>query len=174
MWGRDAGFQTAGCNLCTGGCLTMHIPEEPPMMSRERLVMSPARLTVILLAVLSLVSLLALPAAAQQPPRIVFIGDSLTAGLGVGASETYVERLREKLGEKGLAIEAVNAGVSGDTTSGGLSRLDWSVPDGTDGVVLALGGNDALRGIPVAETRANLAAAIENLQNATSPCCWPA
>ena len=135
-------------------------------MSRERLVMSPAILTVILLTALGLVffSLFVPPAAAQQPVRIVFVGDSLTAGLGVETGKGYVDRLQAKLEEKGLPIEAVNAGVSGDTTAGGLSRLDWSVPDDTNGVVLALGGNDALRGIPVEKSRANLAAAIENLQ----------
>ena len=135
-------------------------------MSRERLVMSPAILTVILLTALGLVffSLFVPPAAAQQPVRIVFVGDSLTAGLGVETGKGYVDRLKAKLEEKGLPIEAVNAGVSGDTTAGGLSRLDWSVPDDIDGVVLALGGNDALRGIPVEKSRANLAAAIENLQ----------
>ena len=135
-------------------------------MSRERLVMSPAILTTILLTALGLVlfSLFVLPAAAQQPVRIVFVGDSLTAGLGVETGKGYVDRLKAKLEEKGLPIEAVNAGVSGDTTAGGLSRLDWSVPDDIDGVVLALGGNDALRGIPVEKSRANLAAAIENLQ----------
>ena len=140
-------------------------------MSRERLVMSPAIVISSLLAavVLFFAALLPQPAAAQQPVRIVFVGDSLTAGLGVGPGEAYVDRLQAMLGEKGLPIEAVNAGVSGDTTAGGLSRLDWSVPDGTDGVVLALGGNDALRGIPVAETRANLAAAIENLQARNIP-----
>ena len=135
-------------------------------MSRERLVMSPAILAVILLMALGLVlfSLFVPPAAAQQPVRIVFVGDSLTAGLGVETGKSYVDRLQAKLEEKGLPIEAVNAGVSGDTTAGGLSRLDWSVPDDTNGVVLALGGNDALRGIPVEKSRANLAAAIENLQ----------
>lgn len=140
-------------------------------MSRERLVMSPAALFAALLAaaVLIFTALQPIPATAQQPLRIVFVGDSLTAGLGVEAGESYVDRLQAMLGEKGLPIEAVNAGVSGDTTAGGLSRLNWSVPDGTDGVVLALGGNDALRGIPVAETRANLAAAIEGLKARNIP-----
>ena len=140
-------------------------------MSRERLVMSPAALLSGLLAAMVLIvaALLPQPAGAQQPLRIVFVGDSLTAGLGVGPGEGYVERLQAMLGKEGLPVEAVNAGVSGDTTAGGLSRLDWSVPDGTDGVVLALGGNDALRGIPVAETRANLAAAIESLQARNIP-----
>ena len=140
-------------------------------MSRERLVMSPAALLSGLLAAMVLIvaALPPQPAGAQQPLRIVFVGDSLTAGLGVGPGEGYVERLQAMLGKEGLPVEAVNAGVSGDTTAGGLSRLDWSVPDGTDGVVLALGGNDALRGIPVAETRANLAAAIESLQARNIP-----
>ncbi|WP_428977264.1 arylesterase [Salaquimonas pukyongi] len=125
-----------------------------------------AALLVALLApfCLMLAMMMPLPAKAQEPVRIVFLGDSLTAGFGLGPGEAYVERLGAMLKEKGLSVEIVNAGVSGDTTAGGLSRLDWSVSDGTKGVVLALGGNDALRGIPVEETRNNLATAIETLK----------
>lgn len=90
---------------------------------------------------------------APQPLRIVAFGDSLTAGLGVAAADAFPAKLQRALGGHNPAVEIVNAGVSGDTTSGGLARLDWSVPDGTAGVILELGANDALRGIDPAVTR---------------------
>lgn len=101
---------------------------------------------------------------AQEPPEIVFLGDSLTAGLGVERQDGFPERLSGMLAEEGLPIHLVNAGSSGDTSAGGLSRLDWSVPDTVDGVVVALGANDALRGIPVERTRENLATIIARLK----------
>ena len=85
--------------------------------------------------------------AAEPPLKIVALGDSLTAGLGLPAGETFPARLTAALSAKGLAVMIENAGVSGDTASGGLDRLDWSVPDGTDAVILELGANDALRGL---------------------------
>jgi acyl-CoA thioesterase-1 len=100
-----------------------------------------------------------LPATAQvpaKPVKIVVLGDSLTAGFGLPASAAFPARLQNALKTKGLAVEMVNAGVSGDTTSGGRDRLDWSVPQGTDGVILELGANDALRGIDPKITRAAL------------------
>jgi acyl-CoA thioesterase-1 len=84
--------------------------------------------------------------AAERPLSIVALGDSLTAGYGLPANDAFPVQLQRALVAKGLAVHIVNAGVSGDTTSGGLSRLDWSVPDGTDAVILELGANDALRG----------------------------
>jgi len=84
--------------------------------------------------------------AAERPINIVALGDSLTAGYGLPASEAFPVQLQRALAAKGLAVNIANAGVSGDTTTGGLSRLDWSVPDGTDAVILELGANDALRG----------------------------
>ncbi len=87
---------------------------------------------------------------AQPTPRtvkLVALGDSLSAGYNLPASAAFPAVLEQALRQKGLRVEVANAGVSGDTTQGGLERLDWSVPDGTDGVILELGANDALRGI---------------------------
>jgi acyl-CoA thioesterase-1 len=78
---------------------------------------------------------------------MVVLGDSLSAGLGLQASAAFPERLQKALQVKGIAVEMTNAGVSGDTSSGGRDRLDWSVPDGTDAVIVELGANDALRGL---------------------------
>jgi len=91
--------------------------------------------------------------AADKPVTIVALGDSLTAGLGLKANEAFPAKLQQALAAKGIATTLVNAGVSGDTTSGGLARLDWSVPAGTDAVILELGANDALRGIDPAVAR---------------------
>lgn len=90
------------------------------------------------------------------PLKGVVFGDSLVAGYQLGPDEGFPERLEAALKAKGHDVEIANAGVSGDTTSGGLARLDWSVPDGTDVVILELGANDALRGVPPEDTRQNL------------------
>jgi acyl-CoA thioesterase-1 len=82
-----------------------------------------------------------------RPIKMVVLGDSLSAGLGLSASAAFPERLQKALKAKGIEVDMTNAGVSGDTSSGGRDRLDWSVPDGTDAVILELGANDALRGI---------------------------
>jgi acyl-CoA thioesterase I len=95
-------------------------------------------------------------AAADAPVRIVALGDSLTAGFGLPGDAAFPVRLQAALRAKGIAVEITNAGVSGDTASGGLARLDWSVPEGTDGVIVELGANDALRGLDPAVTRAAL------------------
>ena len=95
---------------------------------------------------------------------LVVLGDSLVAGYGLNPGEAFPEQLAEALAEEGYSLEIVNAGVSGDTTSGGLSRLDWSVPDGTDGVILELGANDALRGISPEVSASNLNSMIERLR----------
>jgi acyl-CoA thioesterase-1 len=90
------------------------------------------------------------PAAAQsadQPIKVVALGDSLTAGFNLPASAAFPARLERVLRAKGLSVEVANAGVSGDTATGGLARLDWSVPEGTQAVILELGANDMLRGI---------------------------
>jgi acyl-CoA thioesterase-1 len=97
------------------------------------------------------------PAAAPaKPVKMVVLGDSLSAGLGLPASAAFPARLQKALADKGIKVEMTNAGVSGDTASGGRDRLDWSVPDGTDAVIVELGANDALRGIDPAVTRAAL------------------
>jgi acyl-CoA thioesterase-1 len=90
----------------------------------------------------------AIPSAyGATPVKIVALGDSLTAGLGLPSNDGFVPRLQAALSAKGVAAELENAGVSGDTASGGLARLDWSVPPNTDAVILELGANDMLRGI---------------------------
>jgi acyl-CoA thioesterase I len=94
--------------------------------------------------------------ADEKPVRIVVLGDSLSAGYGLPADAAFPERLAAALKAKGVAATVGNAGVSGDTASGGLGRLDWSVPPGTDAVILELGANDALRGVDPAVTKAAL------------------
>jgi acyl-CoA thioesterase-1 len=101
-------------------------------------------------------ALLAMAAAAQpagRPLRIVVLGDSLSAGYGLPQSAAFPAVLERSLKARGHKIEIANAGVSGDTATGGLERLDWSVPDGTDGVIVELGANDMLRGLDPAVTR---------------------
>src|SRR5690606_14718247 len=94
--------------------------------------------------------------AQSDPIRIVAFGDSLTAEYGLPPGEAFPAQLEKALQEKGLAIEVINAGVSGDTTAAGLQRFDWAFPDDADAAIVALGANDALRGIDPAETRRNL------------------
>ncbi|MCZ3007825.1 GDSL-type esterase/lipase family protein, partial [Acinetobacter baumannii] len=90
------------------------------------------------------------------PIKMVVLGDSLSAGYGLPAQAAFPVRLQKALEAKGIKVEMTNAGVSGDTASGGRERLDWSVVDGTDAVIVELGANDALRGIDPAVTRAAL------------------
>ena len=92
-------------------------------------------------------------ASAEEPVRIVALGDSLTAGLGLTEQDAFPAKLQRALAAKGIAVTITNAGVSGNTVSDGLARLDWSVPAGTDAVILELGANDALRGLDPAVTR---------------------
>jgi acyl-CoA thioesterase I len=112
-------------------------------------------------------------AAASQPPpatapatpsaptrRLVFLGDSLTAGLGLPIEQSYPSLIAEKLEARGGGWTVVNAGVSGDTTAGGVRRLDWALDGGADVVVVALGGNDGLRGLPVDDLARNLDAIV--------------
>jgi acyl-CoA thioesterase I len=106
----------------------------------------------------------AYPRAAERPVNIVAFGDSLTAGYGLAANEAFPAQLQRALDAKGLAANVVNAGVSGDTAVGGLSRLDWSVPNGTDAVILELGANDALRGFDPAITRKALDTMLRRFQ----------
>jgi acyl-CoA thioesterase-1 len=101
---------------------------------------------------------------ADRPVRIVMLGDSLSAGLGLAANEALPAKLEKALNAKGLGVTIENAGVSGDTASGGLGRLDWSVPEGTDAVIVELGANDALRGSDPKVTRAALEGIIRRLK----------
>lgn len=102
--------------------------------------------------------------ATQKPITLVALGDSLTAGYGLAQSEAFPVVLEKRLKELGLDVTVINGGVSGDTASGGLERLDWTVPEGTHGVIVELGANDALRGIDPAITRESLRQIIQRLQ----------
>jgi acyl-CoA thioesterase-1 len=128
------------------------------------------RTFLFLLAFATVANGLILPAQAQsandnsKPVKLVVLGDSLSAGLGLPGPASFPARLQKALNDKGIAVDIINAGVSGDTTSGGLDRLDWSVPDGTQGVILELGANDALRGTDPKVPRAALGEIIKRLQ----------
>jgi acyl-CoA thioesterase-1 len=102
--------------------------------------------------------------AADGSVRMVVLGDSLSAGLGLSAPDALPAKLEKALKTKGLDVTIENAGVSGDTASGGLGRLDWSVPEGTDAVIVELGANDALRGSDPKVTRAALETIIKRLK----------
>ncbi|MEM6460841.1 MAG: arylesterase [Pseudomonadota bacterium] len=97
--------------------------------------------------------------------NIVGLGDSLMAGFELPPDDAFPARLETALRDKGYDVSIANAGVSGDTSSGGLARLDWSVPDGTDGVLVELGGNDALRGISPEQTKQNIDEIITRLKD---------
>jgi acyl-CoA thioesterase-1 len=99
-----------------------------------------------------------------KPVKLVVLGDSLSAGLGLSVSDTFPAKLQKALKDKGIATDIGNAGVSGDTASGGRDRLDWSVPEGTQGVILELGANDAMRGTDPAVTKAALSDILTRLK----------
>jgi len=103
-------------------------------------------------------------AASARTISLVGFGDSLMAGYQLPPGDGFPEKLQAALKAKGVDISIANAGVSGDTTTGGLARIDWSIPDGTDGVILELGANDALRGIPPQESEKNLDQMIARLK----------
>ncbi|MBE7183931.1 MAG: arylesterase [Methylobacterium mesophilicum] len=102
--------------------------------------------------------------AQAEPMRMVGFGDSLMAGYGLNAGESFTDKLQAALRAKGHEVEIVNAGVSGDTSSGGLARLDWSIPEGTDFVILEFGGNDMLRGISPDIVEKNIDAMLARLK----------
>jgi acyl-CoA thioesterase-1 len=119
----------------------------------------------LLVAAAAFAALLAPPAAlAQSPLQIVVLGDSLTAGYGLPPGQAFPDQLQAALDARGHDVQVVNAGVSGDTASGGLARLDWSVPEDADAIIVELGANDALRGIDPAVTRKALTEIVERLQ----------
>jgi len=101
------------------------------------------------------------PTPVASRPRIVFLGDSLTAGLGLSQAQSFPALIGQRLATEGFAYEIVNAGVSGDTTAGGLRRLEWSLEGDVKILVVALGANDGLRGLSPAEMKKNLATVIE-------------
>lgn len=111
------------------------------------------------------------PAAAPEPPartdnrpRVVILGDSITAGLGLSPEQAYPTLIQQKIDAASLDYHVVNAGVSGDTSAGGLSRLDWALDGDVKVMVVALGGNDGLRGLPPEELQKNLATIIKRAQ----------
>lgn len=115
---------------------------------------------------LSLTALILGSAAQAETVQVVALGDSLTAGYGLPEGEGFVPQLQAWLDAQGADVEIVNAGVSGDTTAGGLARLNWSLSEETDAMIVALGGNDLLRGLPVASSRDNLRAILEGTAGA--------
>lgn len=115
---------------------------------------------------LLLLGLLTLGAGAAEPRTLVFFGDSLTAGYGVDPAEAYPALIQGKIDAAGRPWRVVNAGLSGDTTAAGRRRIDWVLRQRINLIVLELGGNDGLRGIPPAETRANLQAMIDRIHAA--------
>ncbi|HEX6163197.1 MAG TPA: arylesterase, partial [Vicinamibacterales bacterium] len=106
---------------------------------------------------------------APQAPKIVFLGDSLTAGLGLASTQSFPSLVGKKLEEQGLDYEVINAGVSGDTSAGGLRRLDWSLEGNVRLLVVALGANDGLRGLSVTEMKKNLAAILDRARDRNVP-----
>ncbi|CAN7650162.1 arylesterase [Rhizobium sp. LjRoot254] len=112
----------------------------------------------------ALTLLLSLDSAGARTLNIVAFGDSLTSGYQLPPDEAFPARLETLARSKGLDVTIANAGVSGDTTADGLARIDWSIPDGTDGVILELGANDALRGLSPEESLKNLETMIVRLK----------
>jgi len=100
----------------------------------------------------------------QKRPRVIIVGDSLTAGMGLPVDQAYPKLLEQRLDMENLPTEVLNAGQSGDTTAGGLRRVDWLLQQKPDLLIIELGANDGMRGIPLAEVQANLAAMIEKAQ----------
>ncbi len=103
---------------------------------------------------------------AAAPVTLLALGDSLTAGYGLPATDSFPSQLQKALQAKGRAVRVVNAGVSGDTSAGGLARLDWALADKPQTAIVALGANDGLRGLDPAKMEANLDAIVTKLQNA--------
>jgi acyl-CoA thioesterase I len=126
-----------------------------------------------LLAIAAICGLLALWQASaigqERPVRIVALGDSITTGLGLPANQALPARLQAALKARGIAAEIADAGVSGDTAANGLARLDWAVPDKTDGVIVALGANDMLRGLDPAIPRQTIESIVERLKSRDIP-----
>jgi acyl-CoA thioesterase-1 len=118
--------------------------------------------------VLIAVFLLAIPAQAG-PKTVAALGDSLTAGLGLVRSQGFVPQLQAWLRDRGAEVKLINAGVSGDTTAGGLARLDWTLTPDVGALIVILGGNDFLRGIDPATSRANLSAILQGAQKRNLP-----
>ena len=122
------------------------------------------RLFLVTAMVPAMVSALVPVMAHAETPRVLVLGDSLVAGYGLPPGQSLPDQLQRDLAASGIAVTVINAGVSGDTTAGGLARLDWSLADNPDAVIIVLGGNDMLRGLPPEGTAANLDAIIGRLR----------
>ena len=135
----------------------------PIRLDRSR----PGRLMVMALLVLAALSGVAngQPSVNTKPTKLVAFGDSLTAGLGLPAASAFPAKLEAALRAKGYKVDVVNAGVSGDTVADGLARLDWSIPQGTDAVIVELGANDALRGLDPKLTKGALDKILHKLED---------
>lgn len=132
----------------------------------------PSRRAVVALGAAALASVMAFgdPAAAQDKPiKLVALGDSLTSGFGLPPKDGFVPRLEAALKARGHNVTIVNAGVGGDTASAGADRLDWSIQDGADGVIVELGANDMLRGANPKTTRAALVRILDRLKENNIP-----
>jgi acyl-CoA thioesterase I len=131
----------------------------------RELIQSFARLAAVTItcATISLAAGIGSMARAERPIKIVALGDSLTTGLGLAASDAFPAKIARALAAKGLEVEVTDAGVSGDTAAGGLSRLAWSVPERTDAVILELGANDMLHGTDPKLTRAAIEQIVRTL-----------
>ena len=123
----------------------------------------------ILIFTLITVSHLGLTSAKAEQFTIVAFGDSLTAGYQLAAKDSFPSQLEKKLNLKGYNVKVVNSGVSGDTTASGLARLNWAIPQKTDAIIIELGANDALRGIPTKETRSNLEKIVKTMVERNIP-----
>jgi acyl-CoA thioesterase I len=132
----------------------------------ERLSLMFTRMLVLGLALMAVEPAFAQASAAigGKPIKMVVLGDSLSAGFGLAGSDAFPAKLQKALKARGIDVDMVNAGVSGDTSSGGRDRLDWSVPEGTGAVIVELGANDALRGTDPSVTRAALADIVARLK----------
>jgi acyl-CoA thioesterase-1 len=112
-----------------------------------------------------MISLVTLGASRPAPSTVLFLGDSITAGYGLELSQAYPGLIQKKIDAKGWNFKIINAGQSGDTTAGGLARLDWLLNNRVDVLVLELGGNDGLRGLPIEEIKKNLQAIIDRTKS---------
>ncbi len=152
-------------NICyRDKCFTLFRQQVSNMNQSSGLRSHPARFFLAFLFSLLLCQFAMTSAKADSSIRILAFGDSLSAGYQLPAGAGFTDQLEKQLRESGLDVEVINAAVSGDTTASGLSRLDWSTPDDVDLVLLELGANDALQGLPVEKAKANLAAMIEKFQ----------
>lgn len=126
-------------------------------------------LTVFLLLCCGTVQMAFANNTADREKRLLVLGDSLTSGYGLAIDASFPAQLERALRKEGHAVTVINAGVSGDTTAGGLARLSWSLASSPDLVLVELGGNDALRGLPPEQTYANLDALLKQLEQAGIP-----